>query len=107
MRRIFSAAALTVATLVVPAAAHAQSAGNLFSVFLGPTEPVRDFAAAQRQDLRRYRDFFHVMLDHGVYLAPSAYEAWFVSTAHDDAALDRIHAALPAAAKAAAVAQGD
>ena len=84
-----------------------QSAGNLFSVFLGPTEPVRDFAAAQRQDLHRYRDFFHVMLDHGVYLAPSAYEAWFVSTAHDDAALDRIHAALPAAAKAAAVAQGD
>ncbi len=84
-----------------------QGAGNLFSVFLGPTEPVRDFAAAQSQDLHRFRDFFHVMLDHGVYLPPSAYEAWFVSTAHDDAALERIHAALPAAAKAAAAAQGD
>jgi glutamate-1-semialdehyde 2,1-aminomutase len=84
-----------------------QGAGNLFSVFLGPTEPVRDFAAAQSQDLHRFRDFFHVMLDHGVYLPPSAYEAWFVSTAHDDAALDRIHAALPAAAKAAAAAQGE
>jgi glutamate-1-semialdehyde 2,1-aminomutase len=84
-----------------------QGAGNLFSVFLGPTEPVRDFAAAQSQDLHRFRDFFHVMLDHGVHLPPSAYEAWFVSTAHDDAALDRIHAALPAAAKAAAAAQGD
>jgi glutamate-1-semialdehyde 2,1-aminomutase len=84
-----------------------QRAGNLFSVFLGPTEPVRDFAAAQSQDLHRFRDFFHVMLDHGVYLPPSPFEAWFVSTAHDDAALDRIHAALLAAAKAAAAAQGD
>jgi glutamate-1-semialdehyde 2,1-aminomutase len=84
-----------------------QDAGNLFGVFLGPTEPVRDFAAAQQQDLHRFRDFFHVMLDHGVYLPPSAYEAWFVSTAHDDAALDRIHAALPVAAKAAAAAQRD
>jgi glutamate-1-semialdehyde 2,1-aminomutase len=84
-----------------------QAAGNLFGVFLGPTEPVRDFAAARSQDLHRFRDFFHVMLDHGVYLPPSAYEAWFVSTAHDDAALDRVHAALPVAAKAAAAAQGD
>jgi glutamate-1-semialdehyde 2,1-aminomutase len=84
-----------------------QGAGSLFGVFLGPTEPVRDFATAQTQDLHRYRDFFHVMLDHGVYLPPSAYEAWFVSTVHDDAALDRIHAALPVAAKAAAAAQRD
>ncbi|MGH3453071.1 MAG: glutamate-1-semialdehyde 2,1-aminomutase [Nocardioidaceae bacterium] len=83
-----------------------QGAGNLFSVFFGPTTPVRDFATAQTQDLSRFQDFFHVMLDHGVYLPPSAYEAWFVSTAHDDVALDRIHAALPAAAKAAAAAQG-
>ena len=42
------------------------------------------------------------MLDAGVYLPPSAFEAWFVSAAHDDAALDRIAAALPAAARAAA-----
>jgi glutamate-1-semialdehyde 2,1-aminomutase len=84
-----------------------QGSGTLFSVFFGPTEPVRDFAAAQSQDLHRFRDFFHVMLDHGVYLPPSAYEAWFVSTAHDDAALDRIHSALPVAAKAAAVARPD
>ncbi len=44
------------------------------------------------------------MLDGGVYLPPSAFEAWFVSAAHDDAALDRIAAALPAAAAAAAAA---
>ena len=42
------------------------------------------------------------MLDAGVYLPPSGYEAWFLSAAHDAAALDRIAAALPAAARAAA-----
>jgi glutamate-1-semialdehyde 2,1-aminomutase len=47
------------------------------------------------------------MLDRGVYLPPSAYEAWFVSAAHDDRALDRLVAALPAAAKAAASAHPD
>jgi glutamate-1-semialdehyde 2,1-aminomutase len=44
------------------------------------------------------------MLDAGVYLPPSAYESWFVSAAHDDAALERIAAALPLAARAAAAA---
>ncbi|MEI8083429.1 MAG: aspartate aminotransferase family protein, partial [Actinomycetes bacterium] len=48
--------------------------------------------------------FFHSMLDSGVSLPPSAFEAWFVSAAHDDTALDRIAAALPAAAAAAAAA---
>jgi glutamate-1-semialdehyde 2,1-aminomutase len=42
------------------------------------------------------------MLDAGVYLPPSPFEAWFVSAAHDDAAIDRIAAALLSAAKAAA-----
>jgi glutamate-1-semialdehyde 2,1-aminomutase len=42
------------------------------------------------------------MLDDGVYLPPSAYEAWFLSAAHDDGAMDRIVSALPAAAAAAA-----
>jgi glutamate-1-semialdehyde 2,1-aminomutase len=42
------------------------------------------------------------MLDQGVYLPPSAFEAWFLSAAHDDAALDRVVSALPAAARAAA-----
>ncbi len=44
------------------------------------------------------------MLDAGVYLPPSAFEAWFVSAAHDDRALDRIADALPGAARAAAAA---
>ena len=42
------------------------------------------------------------MLDAGVYLPPSSFEAWFVSTAHDDDALQRIADAVPAAARAAA-----
>ena len=45
------------------------------------------------------------MLDNGVSLPPSAFEAWFVSSAHDDRALQRISDALPAAADAAARAQ--
>jgi glutamate-1-semialdehyde 2,1-aminomutase len=49
-----------------------------------------------------YAAFFHAMLDAGVYLPPSAYEAWFVGAAHDDAALEQVADALPAAARAAA-----
>jgi len=90
----------------------AQWAGNLFSVFFvddaraGAGE-VHDFAAAQAQALHRFRAFFHAMLAHGVALPPSAFEAWFVNAAHDDAALDRVAAALPHAAAAAAAAQPD
>ena len=64
--------------------------------------PVNDFAGASRQRLDRYAAFFHSMLDQGVHLPPSAFEIWFLSAAHDDAALDRIVSALPAAARAAA-----
>jgi glutamate-1-semialdehyde 2,1-aminomutase len=78
-----------------------QAAGNLFSVFFTDA-PVRDWLGARAQDAWRYRPFFHAMLDAGVYLPPSAFEAWFVSAAHDDHALDRLVAALPAAARAAA-----
>jgi glutamate-1-semialdehyde 2,1-aminomutase len=79
-------------------------AGNLFSVFLGSTEPVTNFTEAKRVSSPAYAAFFHAMLDAGVYLPPSPYEAWFVSAAHDDDALDRIADALPVAARAAAVA---
>jgi glutamate-1-semialdehyde 2,1-aminomutase len=78
-----------------------QVAGNLFSIFF-TAERVRDYTGAQRQDTRRYAAFFHAALDHGVYLPPSAYEAWFLSASHDDAALERIAEAMPHAARAAA-----
>jgi glutamate-1-semialdehyde 2,1-aminomutase len=77
-------------------------AGNLFSVYLGRTSPVLNFADARDQSPAAYAAFFHAMLDAGVYLPPSAFEAWFLSSSHDDAALSRIAAALPAAASAAA-----
>ncbi|TDD73629.1 glutamate-1-semialdehyde 2,1-aminomutase [Actinomadura rubrisoli] len=78
-----------------------QNAGSLFSVFF-TDEAVGDFAAAQRQNSAAYAAFFHAALDHGVYLPPSAYEVWFLSAAHDEAALNRILDALPHAARAAA-----
>jgi glutamate-1-semialdehyde 2,1-aminomutase len=76
-------------------------AGNLFSIFFTEVD-VTDFATASTTSSTRYAAFFHAMLDAGIYLPPSAYEAWFVSAAHDDTAVERVLDALPAAAKAAA-----
>jgi glutamate-1-semialdehyde 2,1-aminomutase len=78
-----------------------QFAGNLFSIFFS-AEQVTDFAQAQAAETFRYGPFFHSMLAAGVYLPPSAFEAWFVNAALDDEALELIGAALPAAARAAA-----
>ena len=80
-----------------------QAAGNLFSVFfVAGVDAVPDYATASGQSTEAYAAFFHAMLDQGVYLPPSAYEGWFLSSAHDDGAMDRIVTALPAAARAAA-----
>ena len=71
-----------------------NTAGNLFSFFFTDDEVV-DYATAEQQDAAAYNAFFHAMLDRGVYLPPSAYEAWFVGASHDDDALaaDRRRAA--------------
>jgi glutamate-1-semialdehyde 2,1-aminomutase len=82
-----------------------QHAGSMFSVFFAADDTltaVANYDDARRQDLRAFTSFFHSMLADGVHLPPSAFEAWFLSAAHDDAALDRVVAALPAAARAAA-----
>ncbi len=82
-----------------------QRAGSLFSAFFGTfaaEHGVRDYAQAQAQEVLRYRALFHAMLDAGVNLPPSVFEAWFVSAAHDDDAVNRILDALPAGARAAA-----
>jgi len=78
-----------------------QTAGNMFSVFFTDT-PVVDYESAKTQDVSAFTAFFHEMLAHGVYLPPSSFEAWFVSAAIDDAALEIIASALPHAAVAAA-----
>lgn len=82
--------------------AHTVScAGNMLSVFF-TDQPVTDFASARASETWRFPAFFHALLDAGIYPPPSAFETWFVSTALDDEAFDRIAAALPGAARAAA-----
>ena len=81
-----------------------QSAGNLFSIFFTDT-PVSDYETAKTQDVGAFKAFFHALLAHGVYVPPSSFEAWFVSAAIDDAALEIIAGALPHAAVAAAAAR--
>jgi glutamate-1-semialdehyde 2,1-aminomutase len=83
--------------------AHAIGrAGNLFSVAFGVTEAPRDYDEVRAQEAWRHPAFFHAMLEQGVSLPPSVFEAWFLTAAHDDAALSRVEEALPAAARAAA-----
>jgi glutamate-1-semialdehyde 2,1-aminomutase len=78
----------------------ADSAGSMFGFFFR-REPVRNFAEAKEADTKLFSRFFHAALDRGVYLAPSAFEAGFVSAAHteDDITLtlDRLDDALGAA----------
>jgi len=75
-----------------------QSVGGMFGFFFHPG-PVRDFADAQQADGASFQRFFRGMLDRGVYLAPSPYEAGFVSLAHRPADL---RATLAAAQRALA-----
>lgn len=76
-------------------------AGSLFSVAFREGA-VHDYADARDQEAWRYPPFFHAMREAGVSLPPSVFEAWFLTAAHDDAALDRILSALPGAASVAA-----
>ena len=80
-----------------------QHAGNLFSFVFSGAEPL-SFADVKEQQGYRYAPFFHSMLESGVSLPPSVFEAWFVSAAHDDGVVSKIVEALPVAAKAAAAA---
>lgn len=78
-----------------------QRAGTMFSVFFAEGS-VTNFDEASKQNTAAFAAFFHAMLDAGVHLPPSAYETWFVSTAHDERALQTVADALPTAARAAA-----
>ncbi len=90
------------AALTAEGVAHVvQRAGNLFSIAFAETAP-HDYDTVRAQDAFRYPPFFRAMLEQGVSLPPSVFEAWFVSAAHDDDAVDRIVDALPVAARAAA-----
>ncbi len=80
-------------------AAQVPRARTLVGLFFAD-RPVRDYAGAQMADHKAYAAFFHGMLDRGVYLAPSGYEAMFPSLAHGDPELDRTSTAAAEAASA-------
>lgn len=65
----------------------AASVGAMFGLFASPTPP-SSYAEVMQADKPLFNKFFHMMLDAGVHFAPSAYEAGFVSAAHDKAAID-------------------
>ena len=70
-----------------------QRAGSIFGMFWS-ADAVRDLAGVKRSDAKAYAAFFHAMLARGVYLAPSAFEVGFVSTAHSRADIDDTIAAV-------------
>jgi glutamate-1-semialdehyde 2,1-aminomutase len=87
-------------------ALSAQSIGGMFGLYFR-AEPPKNFAQVMECDSARFNAFFHQMLDHGIYLAPSAYEAGFVSITHNEqdvadtgAAADAALATLAAAPRA-------
>ncbi|HWQ14845.1 MAG TPA: glutamate-1-semialdehyde 2,1-aminomutase [Roseiflexaceae bacterium] len=67
---------------------QAACAGSMWGFFF-TGQPVTDYASARTSDTARYARFFHAMLERGVYLAPSQFEAAFLSLAHDDALIQR------------------
>ncbi|MBV9189515.1 MAG: glutamate-1-semialdehyde 2,1-aminomutase [Betaproteobacteria bacterium] len=69
-----------------------QSIGSMFGLYFREAPP-KSFAEVMQCDRERFNKFFHAMLERGVYLAPSAYEAGFVSAAHGDAEIEATLAA--------------
>ena len=91
---LVSGLATTAADAGIPLSVEYQ--GGMFGFVFTDQGPVRSFAQVAAADVERFKRFFHGMLDEGVYLAPSAFEAGFVSAAHGD---DEIQQTLAAASK--------
>jgi glutamate-1-semialdehyde 2,1-aminomutase len=70
----------------------ADAVGGMFGIYFAATVP-QTYAQVMAMDKARFNAFFHAMLERGVYLAPSAFEAGFVSAAHDDGAIAQTLAA--------------
>lgn len=66
--------------------------GGMFGIYFAKQKP-QSLEEVTASDIEKFKRFFHAMLDEGVYLAPSAYEAGFLSIAHDDAVVDEMLAA--------------
>jgi glutamate-1-semialdehyde 2,1-aminomutase len=69
-----------------------QRVGSLLTLFFGVTQVAR-YDDALKSDTRRFGEFFRGMLERGVWLPPSQFEAWFLSTAHSEAQIDSTIAA--------------
>ena len=79
-----------IAEAKIPAVVN--TAGSLLTLFFCEG-PVRNYGDAKRADTKRFAAFFHAMLERGVFLPPSQFEAWFVSAAHGEAEIDATIAA--------------
>lgn len=77
-------------------AASINRAGSGFTLFFG-AERVKDYTTAQQADKKQFARFHRLMLNQGVYLAPSRFEAWFVSAVHDPSIIERTVAAVESA----------
>jgi glutamate-1-semialdehyde 2,1-aminomutase len=75
-----------------PAGVTVNRVGSMFTYFF-TEQPVTDWDSAKKSDTRRFAKFFHWMLERGVYMAPSQFEAAFLSAAHSDADIDATIAA--------------
>ncbi|NYT78746.1 glutamate-1-semialdehyde 2,1-aminomutase [Alcaligenaceae bacterium] len=78
---------LTAAAKKAGVAASTDYVGGMFGLYFAESVPTT-FAEVSRCNVDHFKQFFHEMLNRGVYLAPSAFEAGFVSAAHDDAIID-------------------
>lgn len=76
-----------------PAGVTVNRVGSMFTFFF-TGHPVTDWDTARTADTAKFKAFFHHLLDRGVYLPPSQFEAGFVSSAHDDAAIGETVAAI-------------
>src|SRR5207249_1416508 len=75
-------------TSAVPDGVTVNRAGSMFTFFF-TDQPVTDYESATRSDTAQFGRFFRLMLERGIYLAPSQFEAAFLSTAHSEADIGR------------------
>jgi glutamate-1-semialdehyde 2,1-aminomutase len=66
--------------------------GGMFGIYVAKEKP-QSLEDITKSDMEKLKRFFHAMLDEGVYLAPSAYEAGFLSIEHNDAVIEKMLAA--------------
>jgi len=90
-RKLVDGLATAAAAAGIPVSVEAE--GGMFGMVFTDAGPVRSYAQVAAADVERFTKFFHGMLEEGVYLAPSAFEAGFVSAAHSDDDLDETIAA--------------